>query len=111
MENSGSSQWKSKCEGKGNRTRDINPGRAERIGIGHTSGCAQVNKRVCISELTLVSAPSIMLQMEKWRDGHDDPSTDFLLRVVRRDMGTLVIVLLVLFLLGGGGWGYSRWRR
>jgi hypothetical protein len=26
------------------------------------------------------------------------------------DMGTLLIVLLVLFLLGGGGWGYSRWR-
>ncbi len=26
-------------------------------------------------------------------------------------METIVIVLLVLFLLGGGGWGYSRWRR
>jgi hypothetical protein len=26
------------------------------------------------------------------------------------DMGTLLIVLLVLFVLGGGGWGYSRWR-
>ncbi|MHB8502590.1 MAG: DUF3309 family protein [Candidatus Acidiferrales bacterium] len=26
-------------------------------------------------------------------------------------MGTILIVLLVLFLLGGGGWGYSRWRR
>ena len=25
-------------------------------------------------------------------------------------MGTLLIVLLVLFVLGGGGWGYSRWR-
>ena len=25
-------------------------------------------------------------------------------------MGTILIVLLVLFLLGGGGWGYSRWR-
>jgi hypothetical protein len=27
------------------------------------------------------------------------------------DMNTLLIVLLVLFLLGGGGWGYSRFRR
>jgi hypothetical protein len=26
-------------------------------------------------------------------------------------METVLIVLLVLFLLGGGGWGYSRWRR
>ena len=26
------------------------------------------------------------------------------------DMETLLIVLLVLFVLGGGGWGYSRWR-
>jgi hypothetical protein len=23
----------------------------------------------------------------------------------------ILIVLLVLFLLGGGGWGYSRWRK
>ena len=28
----------------------------------------------------------------------------------REDMETILIVLLVLFLLGGGGWGYSRWR-
>jgi hypothetical protein len=26
-------------------------------------------------------------------------------------MSTLLIVLLVLFVLGGGGWGYSRYRR
>jgi hypothetical protein len=26
------------------------------------------------------------------------------------DMSTILIVLLVLFLLGGGGLGYSRWR-
>jgi hypothetical protein len=25
-------------------------------------------------------------------------------------MDTLLIVILVLFLVGGGGWGYSRWR-
>ena len=29
---------------------------------------------------------------------------------VRCTMETVLIVLLVLFLLGGGGWGYSRWR-
>jgi hypothetical protein len=28
----------------------------------------------------------------------------------RCDVETLLIVLVVLFLLGGGGWGYSRWR-
>jgi hypothetical protein len=28
-----------------------------------------------------------------------------------RDMEAILIVLLVVFLLGGGGWGYSRWRR
>ena len=26
------------------------------------------------------------------------------------NMETLLIILLVLFLVGGGGWGYSRWR-
>jgi len=26
-------------------------------------------------------------------------------------METVLIVVLVLFVLGGGGWGYSRWRR
>jgi high-affinity Fe2+/Pb2+ permease len=28
----------------------------------------------------------------------------------RCNMETVLIVLVVLFLLGGGGWGYSRWR-
>ena len=32
-------------------------------------------------------------------------------RVGGYKMGTILIVLLVLFLLGGGGWGFSRWRR
>jgi hypothetical protein len=27
------------------------------------------------------------------------------------NMETILIVLLVLFLLGGGGYGYSRWNR
>jgi hypothetical protein len=26
-------------------------------------------------------------------------------------MGTIIMVLPVFFLLSGGGWGYSRWRR
>lgn len=30
--------------------------------------------------------------------------------LVRWIMDTLLIVLLVLFVLGGGGYGYSRWR-
>jgi hypothetical protein len=29
---------------------------------------------------------------------------------MRYDMETVLIVLLVLFLIGGGGWGYRRWR-
>jgi hypothetical protein len=29
----------------------------------------------------------------------------------RIQMETILIVLLVVFLLGGGGWGYSRYRR
>jgi hypothetical protein len=37
-------------------------------------------------------------------------ATNLLLMKERCNMSTLVIVLLVLFLLGGGGWGYSRWR-
>ena len=37
-----------------------------------------------------------------------DPS--FYLQM-RCHMETILIVVLVLFLLGGGGWGYSRWRR
>jgi hypothetical protein len=27
-----------------------------------------------------------------------------------KHMETLLIVLVVLFVLGGGGWGYRRWR-
>ena len=27
------------------------------------------------------------------------------------NMETILIILLVLFLVGGGGWGYTRWRR
>ena len=70
-----------------------------------------MNRHVSICELTSVSAPSIMVQMEKWREDHEDSPVDFLKAIARRDMETLLIVLLVVFLLGGGGWGYSRWRR
>jgi len=34
----------------------------------------------------------------------------FRTKLREEDMETLLIVLLVLFVLGGGGWGYSRWR-
>jgi len=27
-----------------------------------------------------------------------------------KDMETILIVVLILFLFGGGSWGYSRWR-
>jgi len=35
--------------------------------------------------------------------------SSFLLQA-RYNMETILIVLLVVFLLGGGGWGYSGWR-
>jgi len=70
-----------------------------------------MNMRVFLRELTSGSSPPIMVHMERWQDGYEDQLADFLLGVVRRYMETLLIVLLVLFLLGGGGWGYSRWRR
>jgi hypothetical protein len=31
-------------------------------------------------------------------------------RLSEANMSTLLIVLLVLFVFGGGSWGYSRWR-
>jgi hypothetical protein len=65
---------------------------------------------VFIRELTSGLSPPIMMHVEGWRDDHEDQPTDLLLREVRRDMETLLIVLVVMFLLGGGGWGYSRWR-
>jgi hypothetical protein len=36
--------------------------------------------------------------------------THTFLHVELPHMETVLIVLLVVFLLGGGGWGYSRWR-
>jgi hypothetical protein len=46
----------------------------------------------------------------KKQDDHYKGHSRFLSQV-RYNMETLLIVLLVLFLLGGGGFGYSRWRR
>jgi hypothetical protein len=44
----------------------------------------------------------------------DEPRRSSLDAIVGGDetmsMETILIVLVVLFLLGGGGWGYSRWR-
>jgi hypothetical protein len=33
-----------------------------------------------------------------------------LLLISSGDVSSILTVLLVLFVLGGGGWGYSRWR-
>ena len=57
---------------------------------------------------TYVFAPSIMLCSEEigrllQRSAQLSSTSEY-------NMETLLIVLLVLFLLGGGGWGYSRWR-
>ena len=43
-----------------------------------------------------------------WDDRRN--ASSFLLQA-RYNMETILIILLVLFLLGGGGFGYSRWRR
>jgi hypothetical protein len=53
-------------------------------------------------------ADSMMLSSEEVRRPLQRP-VSFLLQV-RYNMSTILIVLLVLFLLGGGGWGYSRYR-
>jgi hypothetical protein len=49
-----------------------------------------------------------MLRSEEVRRRYKGQSS--FLSQVRHNMETVLIVLLVLFLLGGGGWGYSRWR-
>jgi hypothetical protein len=53
-------------------------------------------------------ATSMMLCSEEVRRPFQRP-VSFLLQK-RYNMSTILIVLLVLFLLGGGGWGYSRYR-
>jgi hypothetical protein len=50
-----------------------------------------------------------MMLLVKKCDDRSKGQFGFLLQV-RYNMETVLIVLLVLFLLGGGGWGYSRWR-
>jgi len=62
---------------------------------GNVSRCAQISIHVCF----------MLLATEE----QGELTTFLWLR--RIQMGTILIVLLVLFLLGGGGWGYSRWRR
>jgi hypothetical protein len=46
----------------------------------------------------------------KYGNSFADGSISFL-RLWRIQMETILIVLLIVFLFGGGGWGYSRWRR
>ena len=57
---------------------------------------------------TSALATSIMMFSEEAMTAVTKASS--FLSQVRYNMGTVLIVLLVLFLLGGGGWGYSRWR-
>ncbi len=59
------------------------------------SGCGQL----------FVFVSSMMLTSEELRLVNRLPLT------WENQMETILIVLLVVFLLGGGGWGYSRWRR
>jgi len=58
---------------------------------------------------TSVFATYIMLPNEEVRRPLQRP-VQLPLNKVRYKMETVLVVLLVLFLLGGGGWGYSRWR-
>jgi hypothetical protein len=53
-------------------------------------------------------ATSMMLLVTKRDDRYKGKSS--FLSQMRYNMETVLIVLVVLFLLGGGGWGYSRWR-
>ena len=51
----------------------------------------------------------MLLVVRKW-DSRNKGRSSFLLEGGYK-METVLIVLVVLFLLGGGGWGFSRWRR
>ena len=73
---------------------------------------ARERRVVCVPEIA--SSPSLLCR-NAWRaDG--DPGRGLRAGRLSSDGGDetwklLLIVLLVLFVLGGGGWGYSRWRR
>jgi hypothetical protein len=57
---------------------------------------------------TFISATSILLLVKKRDDRYKvNPASSL---PGRNIVETVVIVLVVLFLLGGSGWGYSRWR-
>jgi hypothetical protein len=68
-------------------------------------------RTVCQSERTCIVPSSSMCTgrmrgLPAFQHGGPSGSTD----QRGRHMSTLLIVLLVLFVLGGGGYGYSRWR-
>jgi len=46
----------------------------------------------------------------KKRNGRYKGQPSFLLKMRHNVMETILIILLVVFLVGGGGWGYRRWR-
>jgi hypothetical protein len=82
-----------------------------RLGSAHnpTGGAVQIDRfRVVQCDQTSVFASSNILHSEEVRRPLQRP-VSFPLQV-RDNMETLLIVLVVLFLLGGGDWGYSRWR-
>jgi hypothetical protein len=64
--------------------------------------------KVVQCDQTSALATSIMLLRKKC-DDHYKGEVSFFLQA-RYNMETVLVVLLVLFLLGSGGWGYSRWR-
>jgi hypothetical protein len=63
------------------------------------------NEDVFPCEQITILVSLIMLPAEEVRrDNHLPLTSD------EKHMETILIVLLVVFLLGGGGWGYTRWR-
>lgn len=64
--------------------------------------------KVVQCDQTSLWVTSMMLWSEEVKRRLQRPVSFF--AQMRYNMSTVLIVLLVLFLLGGGGWGYSRWR-
>jgi hypothetical protein len=56
------------------------------------------------------AAPSRVSALGRFQSGFGPQSAQHLDGEEGEDMMTILIIVLVLFVLGGGGWGYSRWR-
>jgi len=72
-------------------------------------GALRIERLKWSNVLRHTSLPLISWAVVKKWDGRYKGQSSFLLQV-RYNMETVLIVLVVLFVLGGGGWGYSRWR-